>query len=545
LNAKVYIISGGKLVKAFGKRGENAFEFGQIEEVAAASEGRIIACDRAKDKFCVFSKDGSPLDEYQIQQGGVYVAGDNVYTLNRLENGTFVVYKINVTTKKTDVVFRVQNRSWRLAKIAGVDKYGNVMVAFFEDAIQEKLLKENEKSSCNGFFTLALVSPCGQIRETQTVPVTTPVGTQFFFDAVENQLYYQDFNADLAPAGKYSIKTVAFKTEFSEAAAKLAASDIINIKKGITDIEYGTGRNKIGGNLESVKSHPPILRTDSRGYFYILDAVEGKLICIEQNFASLKTVELSKMIKSFEKDSAQFEFSDLFVVSSSEIYLLDQANRSFYKLLSKTGLSETVSYEIKKFGFSATNFKSFDRIFANKLGEVILYSAIEGKLAYFEADGKLAKTVNGISAASFYVMSNSDILSLSQNEKPGETKIDYLDFYRNPLERFQTAPSDKITEAPFVSAAHVIGMDQNLNIFTTLFDGLSQKISVYSITGDKVCDVKFAAAQVCGFFEKSCCVGADGTVYLGVPSEAKYHIIRVPYASVIDYVKADFLKKKK
>jgi len=90
----------------------------------------------------------------------------------------------------------------------------------------------------------------------------------------------------------------------------------------------------------------------------------------------------------------------------------------------------------------------------------------------------------------------------------------------------------------------VLGIDQNLNIFTTLFDGVSQKLSVYSITGDKVCDVKFTAPQVQGFFERSCCVGSDGTIYLGVPSEAKYHVIRIPYASLIDFVKADFLKKK-
>ncbi len=544
MNAKIYKISGGKLVRTFGKRGENAFEFGQVEEVAAASEGRIAAYDHAKDKLCVFSKDGAPLDEYQIQQGGIYAAGDTVYTLSRLENGTFAAYGINLASKKTKLVFRVQNPSWRNAKIAGVDKYGNFMIAFFEDAIQDKLLKENERSSCSGFFSLTLVSPCGQIMETHTIPVTTPLGNQFFFDAGENKLYYQEFNADAAPEGKYTIKHAAFKTEFSENAAKLAPADIINIKKSTTDIEYGTGRNKIGGNFESVKAHLPILRTDSRGYFYILDAVEGKLICIEQNFASLKTVELSKMLKSFEKDTVKFEFTDLFVVSSSEIYLLDQLNRNFYKMVSQTGLSETVSYDVKKFGFAATEFKSFDRIFANKLGEVILYSSLEGKLAYFEADGKLNKTVNGISAASFFVMSNSDILSLSQNEKPGEVKVDYLDFYRNPLERFQTAPADKITGVPFVSAAHVMGIDQNLNIFTTLFDGVSQKISVYSITGDRVCDVKFAAPQIPGFFERSCCVGSDGTIYLGVPSEAKFHVIRVPYASVIDFVKADFLKKK-
>jgi hypothetical protein len=110
-----------------------------------------------------------------------------------------------------------------------------------------------------------------------------------------------------------------------------------------------------------------------------------------------------------------------------------------------------------------------------------------------------------------------------------------MDFYGNIMKRFEKDITLK-TAAGNVSAAHIIGTDQNVNMFLTHFDGKVQKISIFAVTGDKVCDFDFTAPQFPRYFESSLAVSSEGTIYLGMPASDNYYIFRIPYTSVIEHI---------
>jgi len=535
VNGKVFEISAGKLGRAFGSAGDRQFEFAQPEMLAVSPGGNILAGDFAKNKIAVFSDAGIGLREMPWNLNGFAMDDKYYYSLENVRSGEIAVVRSDISGGAREVMANVFNPAWRLAKIIGVDGRGNIIAAFFDDSVQEKLAAENSDRSCNGFFTVAFISPAGQIRDRFDVPVTTPGGNQFFFDKKDNALYYQDYNADRAPAGKYKIARIAPALDWSAKSLKINPSEMMELKKNITDVEYGSGAAKIVGSLGSVTNCPPLLRADRFGYFYIIDRLGGKIIRIQQEFTSLKTIEITGQINGKTQDIA-----DAYVVSSTEIYLLDSKNQCYYQITA--GREKNAALEAKKVDFSRTIKGHIDRIFANSLGEVILYSTVSNE-SYYMIKDQLKNTVEVPSAYSFFVMPNSDILSLIPGASKGEINIDYSDFYRNRLKRFDNPPSEKLN-CP-ASSAHVIGVDEYSNFFVTFFDGTDQKIAVHSMTGDKFCELKITIPQYYRYFETSACVGANGTLYLGLPAADKYYLVKVPYSSLIDYIRASYIKGKK
>ena len=126
-------------------------------------------------------------------------------------------------------------------------------------------------------------------------------------------------------------------------------------------------------------------------------------------------------------------------------------------------------------------------------------------------------------------------MALSQNETSGEAVIKYMDFYGNIMKRFEKDIVLKAAKSN-ITAAHVMGADANTNLFLTYFDGEAQKIALYSVTGDKICEFDFTAPQHGRYFETSAAAGANGTLYLGMPLEDNYYVVKIPYSSVIEYI---------
>nr|HPG59849.1 hypothetical protein [Candidatus Wallbacteria bacterium] len=202
------------------------------------------------------------------------------------------------------------------------------------------------------------------------------------------------------------------------------------------------------------------------------------------------------------------------------------------------------AYDIKVVSFadeSITNAAQggpadkYDRIFANSIGDVMLYSSIDGDAVYFDEKGGEKKALDSIAGPDFFTLANSDIVALSQNETSGEAVIKYMDFYGNIMKRFE---KDIVLKAgkSNITAAHVMGADANTNLFMTYFDGEAQKIALYSVTGDKICEFDFTAPQHGRYFETSAAAGANGTLYLGMPLEDNYYVVKIPYSSVVEYI---------
>lgn len=541
-NGKVYVLSGKKVVATLGSKGEKAFELTQAEDVVAGDGGAVAVCDRGKNKICVFAEDGKGIVEHSWSGNGIYIAKGCIYSVDRHANGVFSIYRTPVAKPAPETLVTVQNPSWRHGKLIAVDENGNFIMAFFDDRLQEKLMAAAPEKAPHGYYTVALISPNGQVRETATVPVTTPVGNQFHYSPAEKKLYYQNFNADEAPAGKYSISSVAFAGEFSASAKKLTPEEIISIKKGVTGIEYGEGNNKLAGDFQSVSEYLPIIRADREGCFYILDRIAGKIICAGPNNSPAKTIDAAACIKGFASGAKVPRIDDFYASSSAEITLLSSDAGAFFKLAAKEGGN---SFDVKKYSFAVSDYRGYDRVAAGALGETMLYSTRDGRAAYYDASGKPAKGPKDPVVPTFRVLPNSDIVSVAANSPAGTASVGYSDFYHNALERFEKTPSHTAAPEKIISAAHVFGADANMNTFVTLFDGECQNILIYSVTGDPVCIIKGVFPQLPGYFESSLCAGPDGTIYIGAPTPEKYHVIKIPYAYVIDFIKADHLKKKK
>ncbi|HBC76440.1 MAG TPA: hypothetical protein DC017_16635 [Candidatus Wallbacteria bacterium] len=371
--------------------------------------------------------------------------------------------------------------------------------------------------------------------DTKTVPVCAALGSQFYFDAAENKAYYQNYNADRAPAGDYKITLIEPGFEAAAGIKKAAGDNITPLKKAATKIEYGDAANKLSGPFETVSSKLPVLRCDKDGYFYILDRSAGKVLCVDEAFVNIKAVEIVKNLKEEEAGKKDgFDFCDMYAVSSSEIYVLDSKNGEYYQIKKTAGKSEA-AYDIKIVDFGGEGVDKYDRIFANSIGEVILYSSVDGDAIIFDAKGGEKKSLESMADSNFFTMPNSDMISLFPAETSGEVKVNYMDFYGNIMKRFEKDITLK-SAAGNLSAAHIIGTDQNVNMFITHFDGKAQKISIFAVTGDKVCDFDFTAPQFPRYFESSLAVSSEGTIYIGMPATDNYYIFRIPYTSVIEHI---------
>lgn len=208
VNGKVYIISAGRLVKTIASPDKG--RFGQVEEVAYDTDGSLAVCDWAVNKIYIFDKNGKSVRELPSQLNGMYFDSGFLYYIDKSMDGKMSFVKFNVASNKSEILFMLDRPDFRIAKLLAVNAKGNFIAAFFDDSIQEKLVKGNAGKAPMGYFTAAMVSPDGKITASENVPVTTASGSQFFFDRAEDMLYYQDYNAELAPAGSYTLKKVNF-----------------------------------------------------------------------------------------------------------------------------------------------------------------------------------------------------------------------------------------------------------------------------------------------------------------------------------------------
>ncbi len=207
-NGKVYIISSGRLVKTIISPDEG--RFGQVEEVSYDTDGALAVCDWAVNKIYIFDKNGKALRELPSQLNGMYFDSGILYYIEKSVDGKMSFMKFNVASNKSETLFVLDRPTFRIAKLLAVKAKGNFIVAFFDDSIQEKLVKKDAEKAPMGYFTASMVSADGKIMASENVPVTTASGSQFFFDRTKDTLYYQHYNAELAPAGSYTLKKVNF-----------------------------------------------------------------------------------------------------------------------------------------------------------------------------------------------------------------------------------------------------------------------------------------------------------------------------------------------
>jgi hypothetical protein len=544
ISSKIFHIASGKLVKTLGGRGEKPYEFVQLEQLFLTPAGDLLACDYAQNKIAVFNAAGAGVKTLEWNLCSLYADADFIYSITPQPNKTLAFYRQEIKTGAAGLLFTIQIPSFRIAKIIGVDKEGNVMAAFFDDSIQPRLMQEARDEYPAGYYTVAVFTAGGRMAGRQIIPVCTPLGNQFYYNAALNAAYYQNYNSDRAPEGDYKITTITPGFEAAAKFKKAAPDNITPLKKAVTKIEFGDEANKLAGTPAAAASKLPVLRCDKYGYFYILDRIGGKVLCVDEAFVNIKAVEI---VKNIEEDEAAkkdgFDFCDLYAVSSSEIYVLDSKNGDYYHIktaananVAADGAKPEAAYDIKIVNFDDEAADRYDRIAANSIGDVMLYSSIDGDAIYFDGAGGEKKAVDSFADSNFFVMTNSDILAAAQNETSGEVKVKYTDFYGNAMKRFEKDMISKAAAGNYATAAHIIGADRNVNVFTTYFDGAGQKIALFSVTGDKICEFDFNAPNYGRYFESSMAVGADGTIYAGLPLDNNYCIIRIPYTSIVEFI---------
>ena len=207
INGKVYIISSNRLIKTIASPDKG--RFGQVEEVIYDADGSLAICDWAINKIYIFDKNKKAVRDLPSQLNGMYLSSGILYYIER-KDGKVSFEKFDVALNKAEKIFELDRPSFRIAKLLAVNSKGSFIIAFFDDSIQEKLMKDDGGKAPMGYFTVSMVSADGKIVAYENVPVTTASGSQFFFDRTEDALYYQDYNADLAPAGSYTIKKIKF-----------------------------------------------------------------------------------------------------------------------------------------------------------------------------------------------------------------------------------------------------------------------------------------------------------------------------------------------
>lgn len=537
ISSKIFHISGKKLVRAFGGRGEKPFEFVQLEQLFRTPDGRIIACDYAKNKAALFTADGNGIREFAWNLCSLYADSNYIYSINPHKNKSLSFYRQELATGMSEHMFTVAAPSFRIAKMIGVDRAGNAIAAFFDDSIQPGLMRSAKDEYPAGYYTVAVFTANGRMIEQKIVPVCAALGNQFYFNASENRAYYQNYNADRAPAGDYRITAIEPGLAAASAVNKAAAENIVNLKKAVTKVEYGDAPNKLSGGFEAVSAKLPVIRCDKDGYFYLLDRAAGKVLCVDEAFANIRAVEVAKNIKSDEEEPGKkggVDFCDMFAISSSEIYVLDSKNGEYYHIRPAAGKGEA-AYDIKIVNFDDRGVDKYDRIFANAIGEVLLYSSVDGDAILFDANGGEKKNLESFGDSNFFVMPNSDIISLMPAGSSAEVRLNYMDFYGNIMKRFEKDVSLK-AGSENISAAAVIGADRNVNVFLTHGDASGHKVSIFAVTGDRVCEFDFNAPAFGRYFDTSVAVSASGTIYLGMPAPDNYYIFRIPYTSVIEYI---------
>lgn len=208
VNSKIYRIRDGKLVKAYGSKGIEKYEFTQLEKVSVTSSGKIVAGDYGNEKISVLSLDGKGLFDIAWDMSGFFCEGDELFMMKKLKSGEFLVYRYDLNSGRGKALFQMTNAAWRFGHLVGRTSSGSFVGAFFNDSIQESLRGKvpNDKM---GYYTMSLISPAGKEIESFEVPVTTPLGSQFFF-AGEGKVLWQDFDAFTAPEGNYRIKKLEF-----------------------------------------------------------------------------------------------------------------------------------------------------------------------------------------------------------------------------------------------------------------------------------------------------------------------------------------------
>lgn len=206
VNGKIYVISAGKLIKTIVSPDKG--RFGQAEEVSYDADGSLAVCDWATDKIYVFDKSGKALCDLPSQLNGMYLSSGILYYIEKNKAGKLSFIKFDVKSKKSEKLFDVDLPAARNIKLIGVDAKGDFTIACFDDSIQEKLVKNDPEKAPMGYFTVSMISAAGKITASENVPLTTAFGSQFFFDRADESVYYQDYNADLAPAGFYTIKKI-------------------------------------------------------------------------------------------------------------------------------------------------------------------------------------------------------------------------------------------------------------------------------------------------------------------------------------------------
>jgi len=541
-NGRVHILSGGRLVRSLGVFGKGKYELTRIERLAVAPNGNIMAGDSGNKKIVVFSDLGVGIREIPWSPNGFAVNEKHIYTIESPGGGRFVFLRSGLSNSEREALFTLSNPGWRMPHIIGVDRFGGVLASFFDDSIQAGLIKEKSDHCPGGYFTVASISPSGQMRHISDVPAAAPPGDQFFFDRSSNCLYYQNFDAGKAPKGKYGIIRIRPDCTWAEKSDKLTPKELADIKTSLTEVEYGVGAAKLSGSSGIQAARLPLLRADGKGCLYLLDRVGGKIIVIQENFSAPYTVEFNYQL-GIADEASKVLLDDIYPVSTKELYLLDSRGRRFYKMtLKDTDKKGAPSYDVSGKPIEKGMPDRPSALFATTLGDVMIHSISEGRAVYFGSGGSHGDSCE-VTENSIFAMPNSDILALTQNDPSREISMKYFDFHFNPMERFNKKPS--ITAAGNVSAGRIFGVDSAGNIFLTYFDGASQKIAIFSMSGDKFCEFEIRVPQNYGYLAASLCVGPEGTIYIGIPRPSKYYIARISYQTIINFISSEYLKSKK
>jgi len=499
----IYRIAGGELVKKIVNKSKKGAGFGQIGRMHVFFSGDLLVSDSMSEKTMMISEDGDIVRSFKQSRGEFFASDDGVYVLKyHYPVGTFVLYKKTLNFDKSEVLFKLQNTQWRFGNLVAVDRDGNAIIWVCDDSIQKTM--RDEKLSFNGFLTLMVVSRNGRILSSQNIPVTSPDGGQFFYDEKSGDLYYQNFNANLAPAGKYGI----VKVDLKKAAAK----------KGTAPAEAAAGKDNVlkiarAGGKTAMPGEYPVMKSDAAGNVYLLDRAVRKVHCVSPAMKPAGVIDAAKAA------GPTAIFDDFFAVSSSEIYLLDSKNSVYYKITVSKGVSTSKSFDYKK-----TGLDEIDAIFANARGNVALYSSVNASLSFFDSKGVLKNTQKKVSACSYFFSPASGIAAMTANKKSGFASVDFFDFMLAPANK-KGADAVKMCEKT-ISAASIVGADQKHNAYITYFDGAEQKIAVIGASGRKLSEAS-APVKNDGFCPMKSVCAANGAVYFGSAGPGEFVVRKV------------------
>jgi|GEM_PF-3754507 len=509
---KVYKIADGKIEKTFGKRGTGPFEFTQIEQVAVTKTGDILIGDCMNNKMAVISKEGKNIRElsWKSYSGFAFDENGSIYLVKQDKDGFFACYSHEIATGVSRLLFKFQKSGWRNARILGKNSAGNLIIAFFDQSGQKALALNNKGDKAPfGYVTIALFTRDGIILASYDLKVNFAVGNQFYYDEASNTVYYQDYNPELAPAGKYKIGSLKLVMPKDTPAPDVSA---YKNQKEAFKLNYSPAPKSdcLTGGFKSIVNCMPILRSDYNGAIYLLDRAGKKVIVF--NDKGRGEIDLNKYFKG-----ADLKIDDFFAVAADEMYFLDNSNGGVYRLTLKAK-PETYFYK-----FATHGIKNINKIFVNKNGLLALESSIDR--AFYYMDGRKKFEAITKTPEIFCALTRESNLALLFENETG-LKLNFYDYKREQttaLKGFNIPLGANRAGA----VARFIGDDANKNSYLAAFDGPALKLMQYAPDGKKLFETEFSVPAVAGFIDSSLAPDFAGNIYVGVPTDENYVIYKV------------------